>query len=55
MKRFFYSILPLLLVMIGIIAASVGVAMIYLPAGIIFAGTAMTATGVLMMRGDDGA
>ena len=55
MKNIIYSILPMLLVVVGILAVSVGVSMIYLPAGIIFAGAAATASGVLIMRGDDGA
>ena len=47
------SLIPTLLIVLGAAAVSYGVAMIYLPAGIICAGILAATGGVLMVRGGD--
>lgn len=45
------DLLPTTLVVLGAVAVSVGIAMIYLPAGIIAAGILAAAGGVLLIQG----
>ena len=47
------NLIPTLLIVLGAAAVSYGVAMIYLPAGIICAGILTVTGGVLMVRGGD--
>ena len=44
--------LPTLLLVLGAVAVSCGIAMIYLPAGVIAAGTLAIVGGVLLIRGE---
>ena len=48
-----FDLLPTTLVVLGAAAVSYGVALIYLPAGIISAGMLAVIGGVLMMLGGD--
>lgn len=45
------AMLPTLLLVLGAVAVSCGVAMIYLPAGVIAAGVLAVIGGVLLIRG----
>ena len=45
------TMLPTILLVLGATAVSCGVAMIYLPAGVIAAGTLAIVGGVLLIRG----
>lgn len=45
------AMLPTMLLVLGAVAVACGVAMIYLPAGVIAAGTLAIIGGVLLIRG----
>ena len=47
------DLLPTTLVVLGAVAVSVGIAMIYLPAGIVATGVLAAIGGVLMIKGGD--
>lgn len=47
------DLLPTTLVVLGAVAVSVGISMIYLPAGIVAAGVLVAVGGVLMIKGGD--
>lgn len=47
------AMLPTMLLVLGAAAVSGGVAMIYLPAGVISVGALAIVSGVLMIRGGD--
>lgn len=43
--------LPTILLLLGAVTAACGIGLIYLPAGVIAAGAAMMALGVLLIKG----